>query len=44
MSAMGEKYKSKAAMMKHEKKETPAKKMAEKKMMKATPKKMAKKK
>ena len=45
MSAMGEKYKSKSAMKKHEKMEPASKKMAEKKMMKkAVMKKMGKKK
>lgn len=44
MSAMGEKYKSKAAMKMHEKKEPMMKKMAEKKMVKKAVAKKAKKK
>ena len=47
MSVMGEKYKSKSAMKKHEKSEPMAMRMKEygkKSMKKATPKKMGKKK
>lgn len=48
MSAMGEKYKSKKAMMKHEKTESPAMRMKEygtkKKVAKKSMKKMGKKK
>jgi hypothetical protein len=44
MSAKGEKYKSMAAMKKHEKTEPMKMKMAEKKMMKKVAKKSAKKK